>query len=171
MAEIDYNFKTSQGFTRGGTTWNTGLIKEPGSLADATTQAVRNAVERLSEALYYVGRTAEESADKAAHRGIRTLLSGPSTETVYYTDGTALGPTSPTSDIVAELDTTDVPEGARVRVGRKDAGGAGRTLTVKNGVGGSSLVVIASGDIGWIEAEMYSGDWIVTAWGGSVVPI
>lgn len=106
-----------------------------------------------------------------SQRGIKTLTSGPATETVTWQDGTALGPASPTSDIVAELSTASVPSAARLRVGRKNAGMSGRTLVVKSGVGGSTIAKIASGDIGWIEAEFNSGAWIVTAWGGVVIVV
>lgn len=126
-----------------------------------------------------IGRApAEQLADWIAFlkvtfglRGIRTLTSGPATETVYYTDATCLGPAAPTSDIVAEMDKVGVPSGARLRVGRKDAGMSSRTLVVKNGVGGSTVATIGIGDIGWMEAEFKSSNWIVTAWGGTVTVV
>ncbi len=104
-------------------------------------------------------------------RGIDTLTSGPATETIVYTTGTWLGPLLPTADIVAEMDTSGVPSGARMHVGRKDPGGSGRTLTINNGVGGPALATIGSGDIGWIEAEYDGSDWIVIGWGGATVVV
>lgn len=55
MADIDFNFKTNTGYNLGQTTWNTGLIKEPGANSGQSAADVQKAIERLSHLVFYVG--------------------------------------------------------------------------------------------------------------------
>ena len=138
-----------------------GVIVLPNDLAPLDADAILLGDQQLADWIAYLKAL-------ACRRGIKTLSSGPATETVLYTDATAWGPSSPSADIVAELDKASVPTGARIRVGRTDAGMSGRTLAVNNGVGGPQIALIGAGAIGWCEAEFNGTNWVVTAWGGTI---
>jgi hypothetical protein len=94
-----------------------------------------------------------------------TLTSGPASETVYFYNDLILTPALQSADILAEADKVSALAGARIRLVRTTPMVARKT-ELANGVGGSVIGTIPTGEIGWIESQFVSGNWIVIGWGG-----